>query len=118
MGVIVRHHTINHSYLLNTFFLVKKIHRCIFLTIRLSSFNIKNKKGVWKGYNFFIWAHNNLLPHSPLSDLQKNWPCFLEEPCYSQRKDFLLDLSSIILMHLLHQLITESIQIGSKMIYL
>ena len=68
---------------------------------------------------FLIWAHNNnLLPHSALSDLQKNWPCFLGEPCYSQRKDFLLDLSSIISMLLLHQIITESIQIGSEMIYL
>ena len=80
-----------------------------FLTIRLSSFNIKNKKGVWKGYNFFIWAHNNLLPHCPLSDLQKNCPCFLAKTCYSQRKDFLLDLSFSISMFLLHQIITESI---------
>ena len=56
-----------------------------------------------------IWDHNNLLPQSPLIDLERNWPCFLEEPCYSRRKDFLLDLSFIISMLLLHQIITESI---------
>ena len=55
------------------------------------------------------FTYNKLLPHSPPGDLEKNWPRFLEEPCYSQRKDFLLDLSFIISMLLLQQNITESI---------
>ena len=67
------------------------------------------KKACLTDIIFSIWAHNNLLPLSPLIDLENNWPCFLEEPCYSQRKDFLLDLSFIIMMLLLHQIITESI---------
>ena len=81
----------------------------IILTTSLFSFNLNNKNGMFNWHIFFIWDHNNLLPHSPLIDLERNWPCFLEEPCYSQRKDFLLDLSSIISMLLLHQIITESI---------
>ena len=57
----------------------------------------------------FISTYDNLVPHSPLVNQDKNLPSFLEEPCYSQRKDFLLDLSFIISMLLLQQIITESI---------
>ena len=28
----------------------------IILTINLFSFNLKNEKGMFNGYNFFIWA--------------------------------------------------------------
>ena len=64
------------------------------------------KKVCESAYFSVILACNKLLSYSPLSDLEIFF--FLEEPCYSQRKD-LLDLSFIISMLLLHQNITESI---------
>ena len=56
------------------------ITRYTILTIRLFSFNIHSKKGMWNCLCFCYFSQNKLLSHSPLSNPEKNGPRFLEEP--------------------------------------